>query len=457
MTALLGPSPETGPVLLIDDEKAIRLAGTQTLELAGFEVVARASAEDGLARIDGPDWPGVVVSDVRLPGMDGLALLRHLTAIDPDLPVVLITGHGDVALAVQAMKEGAYHFIEKPWPADHLVEVVRRALDKRRLVLENRRLRAQITSEARGLTAIIGRCPAMERLRQTIAAVADTDADVLVLGETGSGKELVARALHDHSSRRRHPFVALNCGALPETLVESELFGHEAGAFTGAARKRVGRVAFAHHGTLFLDEIESMPLTLQVKMLRVLQERVVEPLGGNQAVPVNVRVIAATKVDLSMACAHGRFRQDLYYRLNVVPLRIPPLRDRLEDIPLLFQHFTLQAGLRHHRAPPLPTPALSRRLLSHRWPGNVRELRAVAERVVLGLEDGLLVEASSPPASSPRSLAERVDLFEKSQIEAELAAQRGNIKATLEALGLPRKTFYDKMRRHGLSRNDYVD
>ncbi len=447
---------ETGPVLLIDDEKMIRLAGSQTLELAGFEVVACASAEDGLARL-GPDWPGVVVSDVRLPAMDGLALLRHLVALDPDLPVVLITGHGDIAMAVQAMKDGAYHFIEKPWPADHLVEVVRRALEKRRLVLENRALRAQLAADAGGLGAIIGRCPAIERLRQTIAAVADTDADVLVLGETGSGKELVARALHDRSPRRAHPFVALNCGALPETLVESELFGHEAGAFTGAQRKRVGRIAFAHHGTLFLDEIESMPMALQVKMLRVLQEREVEPLGGNQAVAVDVRVVAATKIDLRVASTEGRFREDLYYRLNVVPLRIPPLRDRLSDIPLLFQHFMLQAGLRYRRDPPLLTPALTQRLMGHRWPGNVRELRAVAERLVLGLDDGLSGDEHDQAPPERRSLAEQVDLFEKSLIETELAAQRGNIKATIESLGLPRKTFYDKMRRHGLSRGDYID
>ena len=443
---------ETGPVLLIDDERAIRLAGAQTLELAGFEVETRESAEQGLALLSA-DWPGIVISDVRLPGMDGLALLKNLRAVDPELPVVLITGHGDIAMAVQAMKDGAFHFIEKPWPAEHLIEVVRRALETRRLVLENRALRAQLA----GAGSIIGRSPAIERMRQTIAAIADADADVLVLGETGCGKELVARALHEQGGRRGRPFVALNCGALPETLVESELFGHEAGAFTGAAKRRVGRIEYADRGTLFLDEIESMPLALQVKMLRVLQERLVEPLGANRAVPVNLRVVAATKVDLRAAAAEGRFREDLYYRLNVVFLRIPPLRERTEDIPLLFQHFALEAARRYRRDPPGLTPALAARLARHLWPGNVRELRAVAERLALGLDDGL-GESLERQGEGPRpTLPEQVDRFEKSVIEAELAARRGNVKATLEALGLPRKTFYDKLRRHGLSRGDFVE
>ena len=444
--------PETGPVLLIDDERAIRLAGAQTLELAGFEVETRESAEQGLVLLSA-DWPGIVISDVRLPGIDGLALLKSLRAIDPELPVVLITGHGDIAMAVQAMKDGAFHFIEKPWPAEHLIEVVRRALETRRLVLENRALRAQLA----GAGSIIGRSPAIERMRQTIAAIADADADVLVLGETGCGKELVARALHEQGGRRGRPFVALNCGALPETLVESELFGHEAGAFTGAAKRRVGRIEYADRGTLFLDEIESMPPALQVKMLRVLQERLVEPLGANRAVPVDLRVVAATKVDLRAAAAEGRFREDLYYRLNVVFLRIPPLRERTEDIPLLFQHFALEAARRTRRDPPGLTPALAARLARHPWPGNVRELRAVAERLTLGLDDGLGDHLEQPDNGPRPSLPEQVDRFEKSVIEAELAARRGNVKATLEALGLPRKTFYDKLRRHGLSRGDFVE
>jgi len=315
-------------------------------------------------------------------------------------------------------------------------------------VEENRRLRSELAD--RTGHAIVGKTPAVERMRKTIAAVADADADVLVIGETGSGKEMVARALHEQSPRARHPFVALNCGAMPETIFESELFGHEAGAFTGAAKRRVGRIEFASKGTLFLDEIESMPLNLQVKLLRVLQERAVEPLGSNDTVPVDLRVVAATKLDLLKLSDEGRFRADLYYRLNVVVIPIPPLRERRDDIPLLFQHFVVQAATRYRRDPPALTPAQQHRLMTHAWPGNVRELRNAAERFVLGLAD------TDDPAPLPLlTLAEQVDLFEKSVIINELANNQGSIKATIEALGVPRKTFYDKMRKYGLRRDDY--
>ncbi|HYH22708.1 MAG TPA: sigma-54 dependent transcriptional regulator [Azospirillum sp.] len=444
----------TGAVLFIDDERPIRVASGQALELAGFDVTAVESAERGLKHAT-RDFPGCVVSDVRMPGMDGLELLKAVRAVDPDLPVVLITGHGDVPVAVQAMRDGAYDFIEKPFPSDRLVEVCRRAVDRRRLVLENRALKAALSGAGSGVQSIIGRTPGIERLRATISAVADTDADVLVLGETGTGKEMVARALHAQSRRRKHPFVALNCGAMPETIIESELFGHEAGAFTGATKRRVGRIEHASRGTLFLDEIESMPLSLQVKLLRVVQERAVEPLGSNEVVPVDLRIVAATKVDLRKAADEGGFRADLYYRLNVVVLTIPPLRDRRDDIPLLFQHFVLQAASRYGREPLAPTPAQMHRLMTHDWPGNVRELRNAADRFVLGLDD-----APATPAAATRgtlSLAEQVDLFEKRLIEAELARHKGSVKATIEALNVPRKTFYDKLKRYGLSREDFVE
>ncbi|HYD31784.1 MAG TPA: sigma-54 dependent transcriptional regulator, partial [Azospirillaceae bacterium] len=361
-----------GVVLLVDDEKHVRLSGQQTLELAGFDVIAAESAERALTHL-AREAPGVVVTDVRMAPMDGLALMRRVREIDPDLPVVLITGHGDVAMAVQAIRDGAYDFIEKPFPSELLADVVRRAMERRRLVLENRALKAELAGRTGDSHPIIGRTPAMERLKGIIAAVADTDADVLVFGETGTGKEMVARALHEQSARGAHRFVALNCGAMPESIFESELFGHEAGAFTGAGKRRVGRIEHAHRGTLFLDEIESMPLALQVKMLRVLQDRVVEPLGGNDIVPVDIRTVAATKVSLRHASDEGRFREDLYYRLNVAVIHIPPLRDRREDIPLLFQYFVTQAATRFRRAPPAPSARLAHRLMAHPWPGNVRE------------------------------------------------------------------------------------
>jgi two-component system, NtrC family, C4-dicarboxylate transport response regulator DctD len=437
---------EADTVLLVEDDRAVRLAAEQTLELAGWRVVACEGGEQALAQL-GRVAPAVVVTDLCMPGMDGLALMRAVHGRDPELPVVLVTGHGDVATAVQAIRDGAYDFVEKPAPSELLADVVRRAVERRRLVVENRRLKAELAVQA-GEYVIIGRSPAVERMRKTIAQVADTDADVLVLGETGTGKELVARALHGQSRRRSLPFVALNCGAMPEAIFESELFGHEAGAFTGAAKRRVGRIEHASGGTLFLDEIESMPLALQVKLLRVLQERVVEPLGSNDVVPVDLRVVAATKVDLRQASSLRQFREDLYYRLNVVVVVIPPLRERKEDIAPLFRHFVQLACIRYGReAPPLP-PGQIDGLMSHHWPGNVRELRNAADRFVLGL-------AEDVAAAGRLALPERVDNFEKSVIEAELAAHDGDVRRTLEALGIPRKTFYDKLKKHGIARADF--
>jgi two-component system C4-dicarboxylate transport response regulator DctD len=298
----------------------------------------------------------------------------------------------------------------------------------------------------------------MRQLRATIAQIADTDADVLILGETGTGKELVARALHEHSRRREHNFVPVNCGAVPENLIESELFGHESGAFTGAKGKRIGRFEHSNHGTVFLDEIESMPLPIQVHLLRVLQEKVVERLGSNQPIPLNLRVVAASKVDLGQASMAGQFREDLYYRLNVVTIEIPPLRERMEDIPLLFQHFLLDASERYDREVPPPGGDQIRALLSYRWPGNVRELRNIADRYVLLGEnfgydlDRLIHGADSEVALT---LPQQVECFEKSLIAQQLTLQKGSIKDTMEALGVPRKTLYDKMKKYGIDKSQY--
>ncbi|MFZ2320221.1 MAG: sigma-54 dependent transcriptional regulator, partial [Pseudomonas sp.] len=369
----------TCQVLLVDDDPHLRQALSQTLDLAGFKVSTRADAQ-GLAAQLPTDWPGVVVSDIRMPGLDDLQLLEQLQQADPQLPVILITGHGDVPMAVQAMRAGAFDFLEKPFASDDLLASVRRALALRQLVLENRSLRLALADRQQLSARLLGRSPAMQRMREQLGALAAIDTDVLILGETGAGKEVVARALHDHSSRRNGPFVAINAGALAESVVESELFGHEAGAFTGAQKRRIGKFEFANGGTLFLDEIESMSLEVQVKLLRLLQERVVERLGGNQLIPLDIRIIAASKEDLRSSADQGRFRADLYYRLNVTPLRIPPLRERGDDVLSLFQHFADAASSRHGvPVRELPAPARAQ-LLRHGWPGNVRELQNAAQR-----------------------------------------------------------------------------
>ena len=322
---------ELRQVLFIDDEPHIRLANRQTLELADFEVTCLATAEEALSFLV-DEWPGIIICDIRLPGIDGIRFLERVRRIDLDLPVIIITGHGDVSTAVRAMRKGAYDFIEKPYAPERLVKTVQRALEKRALTLENRHLRTELEAHSAPGPRIIGKTRQIKQLRATIAQLADTGADILVMGETGTGKELVARSLHEHSSRRSKNFVAINCGAVPESMIEDELFGHEAGSFTGAETMRIGKFEHAAGGTLFLDEIETMPLQIQVRLLRVLQERSLERLGSNTVIPLDFRVVAATKIDLRQAADRGEFREDLYYRLNVVTLEIPPLRKRRDDI-----------------------------------------------------------------------------------------------------------------------------
>ena len=437
-------------VVFIDDEEDVRRANRQSLELDGFAVETFGDAESALAAILA-EAPGVVVSDVRLPGADGRALLERLHRIDPDLPVILITGHGDISMAVAALRGGAVDFLAKPYPADALVASVRRALERRRLVVENRRLRASLDAALDEDPAFLGLSPEIVRLRRLVRDVAAADVDVLVLGETGSGKEVVASALHRWSRRAERNFVAMNCGALPDSVVESELFGHEAGAFTGALKRRIGRIEHAQGGTLFLDEIESMPLPLQVKFLRVLQERTVEPLGTNEVRPIDMRVVAATKVDLGLEAAQGTFRDDLYHRLNVITIAIPPLRDRREDVMLLFQHFLAKAATRFGREPPPVTRAVRDHLQRHPWPGNVRELGHFAERCALGFAP----EDKAAEAAPTPTLAERVERFERDLIRDELIVAGGDVRLAAEALGAPRKTLYDKIGRYGLVPTDY--
>lgn len=448
----------SGTVLLIDDEFMVRSAISQTLELESFEVLEYANGKGVIENLS-IDWPGIIVSDINLPGLNGLALFEQVKQVDESIPVIFITGHGDISMAVSAIRDGAYDFIEKPFSNDDFLDVVRHAMEKRKLTLENRRLRQELQAQNAPGPRIIGNTSGINRLRQTLIHVADTAADILINGETGTGKELVARYIHEHSGRQGKPFVAINCGAVPESIMESELFGHEKGAFTDAKTQRIGKLEHSNGGTLFLDEIESMPMSMQVRLLRVLEERKVERLGSNKSIDLDLRILAATKVDLKALSETGIFRQDLYYRLNVVRVDIPSLRDRTEDISLLWQHFCLVATAQYKRESEPVTASRMHSLISYEWPGNVRELRNLAERYVLMGEactfefDQIITTNEHNPGVM--TLPEQVERFEKTLLEQELTHQKGSIKGTMDALGLPRKTLYDKMRKYDLDKDFY--
>jgi two-component system C4-dicarboxylate transport response regulator DctD len=439
-------------VLFVDDEEHLRIAASQSLELADLPVTCLADGEAALARIS-RNFPGILVTDIRMPIIDGLELMRRALEIDPEFPVILVTGHGDVDLAVQSMRDGAYDFIEKPYAPGRMVETVRRALDKRRLTIENRALRRQVGARDVIESRLTGRSPVMIGIREQIRAVAATDADVLITGATGTGKEVAARAIHRASARADKPFVHINCAALPRDLVESELFGHEAGAFPGASRARYGRFEHARGGTIFLDEIDSLDRKLQAKLLLAVQDRVVTRLGSNDPVDLDVRFIAASKRDLETAAAQGLFRSDLLYRLNVVTIRMPGLAQRREDIPKLFIHLVDEAAVRYKRTAPEVPGAILSTLAARDWPGNVRELRNAAERFALGLD----LEIGSDDASDTAdiTLFDLMARHEKALIAAAIAANNGSLKATYEALGLSRKSLYEKMQKYGLSRSDF--
>ncbi len=441
-------------IVLVDDEPELRAATRQGLELADFEVRDFGDGEDALTSIS-RGFDGVVVSDIKMPKITGLELMSRVLAVDNEIPVILITGHGDIPMAVEAIRSGAYDFIEKPFATEMLADACGRALEKRRLVLENRALKAELTKRSGIDQVLIGRTPQIQRLKAQVSSFAATDADVLIFGETGTGKELVARSLHDFGPRAKGRFVPINCGALPEAVIESELFGHEAGAFTGAAKARVGKLQYASGGTVFLDEIESMPLELQIKLLRVLQDRRIVRLGANEERAIDVRVVAATKEDLRAGAGRGAFREDLYYRLNVLAITIPPLRSRRDDIPLLFQVFVDQSAARFKTEAPTVTAPVVARLIAHDWPGNVRELQNSAVRFALGLGleiNGEAVRAAEDAATGMTTLSDRLAQVER-QIIADALEQSGNsLKTTYESLGISRKTLYDKMRRFGLGR-----
>ena len=444
-------------ILLIEDDEDVRRSTMQALNLAGFEVEPFGSAEIARAHI-GFGAPVIVVCDVRLPGLSGTEWLPQIRTIDAELPVVLITGHGHVPMAVQAMREGAYDFIEKPFTSERLLAVVRHAVERRQLTLQVRSLRDALEDRHGIQAALIGRSAQMQQVRRTVMTLAETSADVLIYGETGTGKELVARCLHDHSARRREHFVPLNCGGLPESLADSELFGHEVGSFTSANRLRVGKFEYANGGTLFLDEIESMPMAVQIKLLRALQERSIERIGSNKAIPFDCRVVAASKFDLQTLSDQQKFRADLYYRIGVAVIELPPLRERREDIPLLFEHFTLLAASRYERAAPMLSSAQLADLMGYAWPGNVRELRNVADRFVLGLLGDRLTLARRPgegAAGLPTGLPQQIEHYERTVIIEELRRHKGDQAATAAALGIARQTLHDKLRRLGIAADEF--
>jgi DNA-binding NtrC family response regulator len=454
-------------ILVVEDEAGIRLALSGLLRREGYEVVACENGADAMAQLAASAFDFVLTDLALGEGATGLDVMRMAKERQPETPIVMITAHGSEKIAVEAMKLGAEDYVPKPFDNDEIRLVVRRALERTRLARENRLLRDRVEREF-GMGNLIGRGPAMRTVFETIRKVAETDLTVLIRGESGTGKELVAQALHEASPRRGAPFVAVNCAAISRELVESELFGHEKGAFTGADARRPGRFETAHGGTLFLDEIGDMATETQAKVLRVLQERSFERVGGTKPIPVDVRVVAATHRDLESDVRTGRFREDLYYRLKVVELRLPPLRERPEDLAALADRFLAQVAERLGRPKKRLAPAAEAALASHPWPGNARELRNVIEQSAV-LAPGAEIEAADlalPGARAPadtadaeRSFAEAkraaVEGFEREFLLRALRANEGNVSRTAAAIGMVRQSLQLKIRELGLRDEDW--
>ena len=447
-------------ILVVDDEPGVRSSLSGVLRDEGYSVEAVSSGEACLERVTrGPI--DLIVLDVWLPGMDGLATLARLRERQVDSQVVLISGHGNIESAVRAIKLGAFDFVEKPLSLEKTVLVVRNALRQRRLEAENRALRARV-DRAR---IMVGESEAMQQLREQVEMAAPTNGRVLIYGENGTGKELVARTIHALSRRRNAAFVEVNCAAIPEELIESELFGHVRGAFTGAVTDRRGKFEVADGGTIFLDEIGDMSLKTQAKVLRVLQEQTMEPVGGTNRITVDARVLAATNKDLQAEIRAGHFREDLYFRLSVIPISVPPLRERKMDIALLADHFMAEFAGEYGRRPKRFEPAAAAALEQYAWPGNVRELRNVIERLMIMvpgdsisiddlsfLDHQAAVRAPSPEPAGPRlTLHEARDRFERDLILRTLADQQGNMSRTADVLGVERSNLYRKMRAFGIA------
>jgi len=449
-------------ILVVDDDPYLLMAIGQTLTLSGYSVDTFTSPLEALEKQKKTTY-AAIISDIKMPAMDGLQFLTHVRAGDPELPVIMITGHGDIALAVTAIKSGAYDFLQKPVDEDVLNACLVRAVEKRRLVLENRRLNTSLVEQRHDLTrfyGLIGNHPAMHRLYDIIKAVAEESDPVMIHGETGTGKELVARAIHQIGSRAAQPFVAINMGAMPTEMIESELFGHAKGAFTGAVRRKIGKFEYAGEGTLFLDEICSLPIGLQGKLLRALEARVVSPLGSNTEIPFKARIIAATNKDLEKEIAKENFRQDLFFRLNVLPVRIQPLRERRQDIPLLVEFFRQEYAYGKMAAPAPFSGEILREIMHNPWPGNVRELRNHVRRLCIlgGLEEQKEGEGEKELAARQECrppLKEFMDATEKEYILEVLRETLGQAAVAHIRMGISRKSFYDKIAKYEIDLNEF--
>jgi two-component system, NtrC family, nitrogen regulation response regulator NtrX len=447
-------------ILVIDDEAEIRRSVRMILEYEGYEVLEASSGPDGVTMAE-RESPDLVFLDIKMPGMDGLDALQRIKASNETLPVVIISGHGTVSTAVEATKAGAFDFIEKPLSSERVLLTIRNALDQTRLRDENKSLKRAVEVRHQ----MVGEAPALRQVWDSIKRAAPTNATVLLLGESGAGKELVARSIHRNSLRSRDRFVQVNCAAIPEELIESELFGHEKGSFTGATEKQIGKFEQADHGTIFLDEVGDMSAKTQAKVLRVLQEGEVERLGSARTIKVDVRVIAATNKDLEQEIEKGTFREDLYFRLSVIPIRVPPLRDRREDIPALVRHFADLFSRDNNRRPQRFTQAALEHMQKARWKGNVRELKNTVERLIImtpgeaidvdDLRDIVRIDSKTPVGDNekerPGTLREFKESAERTFLVGKLRENNWNISKTAEVIGTPRSNLYKKLEQYGIS------
>src|SRR4249920_2353898 len=456
-------------VLIVEDHDRLREQLGQFYEQEGFKVTTAACGEEGIEKLSQEKF-AIIVSDVKMPGIDGFQLARHVREKYPDTDVILITAFGNIKQAVEAMKLGASDYITKPFQPEAIRLVSEKLIEKKRLQAEVRELRIRV-QDAQSVENIVSKSPKMAKVFELIRSLAETDSGVMITGETGTGKELVARAIHNLSRRKAKQFVAINCGAFPDTLLESELFGYEKGAFTGAVQSRAGKIELADGGTLFLDEIETMSPPMQVKLLRVLQEREVERLGGKRKVKVDMRVIAATNVDLSLCLARGSLREDFYYRINVIPVQLPPLRDRLEDLPLLTEYVLSRHPFAIERNIRQISPKVLDQMLAYHWPGNIRELENILERAIVKCCGQMLEEVDLPlppqhivdlhyarrNGHGDISLKQWLLESEKDYLRGLLIKHKGGISQTAKEASVDNKTLYRKMRRHGLHKESFKD